>query len=369
MARESWRIDEDKLTLHEKLGKGGYGEVYRAELETPEGVQIVAAKKLLVGEIDATQNKELSILQRMNHPNVVKFIGATITQDNHLVLITDFAVKGSLRDYLENLVKGTPNESVQNTSPPDFLITQSEYLPNSLFFKWAIQASLAVRYIQQEDVIHRDIKSPNFVITKEDDLQLCDFGIAKEAIETKSTTNLKGTARWMAPENYTYDNPFRVSPRSDIFSLALVIWEMIKGEKPFAGYEDHWIIFKVGNEGRRPDIPGRVSPAIRNLLKQCWEADNKKRPKIDMVIDVFVEEWLRSEGNNSFNETYINNNILLQSVLTNVPKCEIVINSGKKAQPSVACNYLPHCTKTHNLSPYPWYDSKHTTFKRTTELQ
>ncbi|XP_072046540.1 uncharacterized protein [Amphiura filiformis] len=222
----SWDLQESDLTLYEndRLGEGGFGTVYRANIKSID--QAVAAKKLKAVDVDIAKNVEVSLLQQMAHPNILRYFGAIVTKDKHIILVTELAEKGSLRGYLAK---------------------QKERLPDGLFFRWSLHGSLAVQYLQEMKVVHRDIKSPNFLIDKKDVLKLCDFGLARTLLIVMEL------------------------PYSDLKIEERVMWA-------------------VGNENRRPAIPADVSPGLRSLLERCWDEDRNKRPHIDEVVHVIETE-------------------------------------------------------------------------------
>ena len=185
------------LTYKGKLGGGANGIVHLASLRNLDGSTTeVAVKKIpkLSGDKDdkdrIEQEKEILFLRRLNHPNVIEFIG-TVLDCNELVLVTEYASKGSLYDYLKN-------ERENNRK-----------LPQDQVYDWAIQAARAIRYLQEMNVTHRDIKSPNFVITAKDVLKLCDFGLAKDLSVSVSIQSIKGMFRYITLVDVALD--FRVN--------------------------------------------------------------------------------------------------------------------------------------------------------------
>ena len=290
MEMEPWRIAEHKLTLYEKIDDDSQDEVYRGELETPDGIKVVSAKKLLLGGIDKSSlNSDLDKLRRMNCPFITKFVGAVLIGEEQVILVSEWAEKGQLNKHLRRL-------SGKNVSKYDPLITQSAYLPDRLFFKWALQASLAVKYINQQQILNEDIiKSHNFLISDEDNLKLCANEIAEEILGENSAELQLETLQWIAPEN-SKEDVAQAFLESIIFSLGLVILELIIGKKPFDGAEDVTIGKVAGKETIRPKIPERVSSCIKNLVESCLDTDSKKRPDIQKVIDVIQDEWLQNPG-------------------------------------------------------------------------
>ena len=299
--KEKWRIDEHKLNLLEELEDDGSGIVYRAELQTPDGTRAVAAKKIPIGDVDReSRAKALSDLQRMNSPTVVKFLGAVVTSDKHLILLAELAKKGSLRKYLSKQKRRRSFSEEQIQRDPDlrFLRDQSEVLPNNLFFRWALQASLAIRYtcMQHQELPHKEITPHNFVITQEDHLKLRMFELPKQFSKTVSTGSPSESVQWRPSEQDT-GSETQVTHKSDIFFLGLIILELITGDKPdLQNYDGQRIMKPAVKYNIRPEIPNHLSPRIKTLLERCWEDDPVKRPTIHEVIVVLQTEWLRNGG-------------------------------------------------------------------------
>ncbi|XP_072021292.1 uncharacterized protein [Amphiura filiformis] len=252
-------IDHDKeITYHELLGRGGSGEVYRVTFRGNDA----AAKKILRVQESSTEEqleKQIHFLKALKHPNIIKYYGYVVTP-THDVIITEYAAKGSLYDYLK---------------------TQTQ-LPVELKKRWRIQSALGIRYLQEHGVLHRNIKSPNLLITAEDDLKITDFGIVKDPTSTKSGS---GSVRWTAPEMLTESklSP-KVPAKADIFALGIVIWELESCEVPYQDFQRREHIKRAIGKDVRPEIRITCPPALRDLIQRCWDKDGNKRPNIHIVI-------------------------------------------------------------------------------------
>ncbi|XP_071948762.1 mitogen-activated protein kinase kinase kinase dlk-1-like [Antedon mediterranea] len=148
---------------------------------------------------------------------IIEILG--VSKKDHMdCIVMEYVANGSLYDYL-----GQKRE-------------QQQPLGNDQFFNWTQQGALAIQYLHELDIIHRDIKSPNFLITDKHNFKLCDFGISCISDKTVTTT-YTGSLPWMAPESFEaffkYDgSKIKVSKRSDIYSYSVVIWEMWTCQKP-----------------------------------------------------------------------------------------------------------------------------------------
>ena len=254
-------INEADIVLYERVGFGATAEVYRAGWLSRHGEREVAAKKIPIrGDADLAEQLQLEvdILKQVNHKNVIKYYGHVVTS-THVIIVTEFAAKGSLKDYLRNQ-NGLPLKQLQ---------------------KWAIQAARGIQYLKNLRIVHRDIKSPNFLITADGTLKVCDFGIAKHLDVTQSTETDRGTLYWMAPEVYVEG---KLSPKADVYSLGIVLWELCTCQVPFKGMIQQHVMFKVSNDEYRPEIPPDCPTKLSQLIQECWQQDRRKRPGIDEVV-------------------------------------------------------------------------------------
>ncbi len=265
-------LNKEDLNFIKKIGSGSFSSVWKVEWKRKERsdssedglVQctrhpIIAAAKVL-NKIDTS---ELQFLSKLSHPHIVKLHGV-VDKIPDFLLILEYCEHGSLDLYLENHV--------------------DEELHSCLLYSWCEQGARAIEYLHSIKVIHRDIKSGNFLITSTMNMKLCDFGISKNAGCTV-TTKIKGTWGWTAPEIFQESH---LSPYSDIFAFATVIWEMLTRKLPFAGLRFRDVKQRICG-GERLPIPPGCPREIHDLISQCWEEDRKKRPNISSIIQVICK--------------------------------------------------------------------------------
>ena len=168
--------------------------------------------------------------------NIIEYYGHVVTP-NHLIVVTEYASKGSLFDYLK----------------------ENKVIPKYLKEQWAIEAAESIKYLKDNSILHRDIKSPNILITAGNRLKICDFGIAKELTRTRTATSEKGSIRWQAPEVF---KEYKLSPKADVFALGIVLWELETCQEPYEGKTAENVMWKVGHEDERPEIPDSCSSTI-----------------------------------------------------------------------------------------------------------
>ena len=253
------QIPTSSLHLKEakEIGRGSYATVYQMTWNRQLGPIQVAAKRLNKPEDDT----ELKILSKLDHPNIVKLLGV-VDEGINFLLILELCEGGSLRKYLDG--------------------HQDNHLPTDQFFDWAKQAALPVQYLQENNIVHKDIKSPNILISKENILKLADFGLAKNIAESISNATQTASYPWMAPE-LLYKAI--LSPTFDIFTLGVVFWELWTRQFPFKGVEWEQIVWKVCEKDERLPIPPDMPKSLADLIRQCWATDCKQRPGIQHILD------------------------------------------------------------------------------------
>jgi serine/threonine protein kinase len=206
-----------EYTLEKEIGKGGMATVY---LAMDKKFQTKVAVKVLNKEFIHNENirhrflAEARNMYRMSHPNVIKV--TDLIDDGDLVAFVMEYVEGqTLKDYLENKSR----------------------LSDQDIKRLFTQMLAAVGYVHEQGMVHRDIKPSNFMINKKGDIRLLDFGIAKNTDITSAeytmtgTTQNMGTPIYMSPEQIKSSKD--VQAPSDIYSMGVVLWQMVTGKKPY----------------------------------------------------------------------------------------------------------------------------------------
>jgi eukaryotic-like serine/threonine-protein kinase len=245
--------------LLEKIGEGGMGVVYRARYVNNDkevALKLLAdtvTDPIILGRFD----RELEILRKLRHPNIVYCFGG--------------ATEGKYRYYAMEIVDG---------GSLDGLISRRGSLPWELVVKYARQMCSALDCAHSHGVTHRDVKPGNFLIASNGQLKLSDFGLATFVSAQNLTASGKtmGTFRYMSPEQIRGKD---VGPQSDLYSLGCVMFEMLTGQPVFDGKSPAEILdLHLNHPPARASSIALDCPALLDkLISRLLEKDPAKRPE------------------------------------------------------------------------------------------
>ena len=243
-----------------ELGRGAMGVVYRAT--DPVIGRTVAVKTIRLSE-EGTGLSRPELLSRfqtearaaglLTHPNIVVVYDAG--EENGLYYITMELIEG---------------KSLQA------LLDSGHSFPVPRVFRIMEQTCSALQFAHERSIIHRDIKPANLMLTADDTVKVTDFGTAKilQFGTVQQTTHVMGTPSYMSPEQVK-GRP--VDGRSDIFSLGVLLYEILTGEKPFPGQSITTVIYKIVNE--EPIPPRTLNPSIHQGLSDIVMRALAKEPE------------------------------------------------------------------------------------------
>ncbi|KAI0957880.1 hypothetical protein AcW1_006129 [Taiwanofungus camphoratus] len=263
-------IPPDKLTKLEKIGSGGFKDVFIGRFR---GRRVAIAE--FRGQLSAMDIKELKLLGDFDHPNIVRFLGVSIPEnarETPVMIISELCSNGDLFDY------------VRNVNPPSLYRVLSIMLD--------IARGLEYLHTRKPSIIHRDCKSSNILITSKGVAKITDFGLAKVKQSTRSMVrSLVGTVNWQAPELW-HAHP-KYNHKVDVFSCAMVYWEILQWHLPnkkfpWEGMNEHAIYDLVGNKRQRPSISGlrkHWCPEIVDLVERMWAQEHQDRPPMTEVVE------------------------------------------------------------------------------------
>lgn len=270
-AADEFSVDLSKLFLGLKFAHGAHSRLYHGIYnDEAVAVKIIRAPDddesgVLAARLEKQFSREVTLLSRLHHSNVIKFVAACRKPPVYCV-VTEYLSEGSLRAYLHKL--------------------EDKSLPLEKLIAIALDIARGMEYIHSQGVIHRDLKPENVLIDQEFHLKIADFGIACEEAYCDSLADDPGTYRWMAPEMIKRKSYGR---KVDVYSFGLVLWEMVAGAIPYEDMNPIQAAFAVVNKNLRPVIPKDCPSAMRVLIEQCWSLQPDKRPEFCQVVKILEQ--------------------------------------------------------------------------------
>ena len=266
------------------IGQGMSGKVYKARHKKEN--RFYAIKKLNFNEINEKERiaiqDEVNLLKQLKHPNIVTYKDSFFDTENCLNIVTVFCEMGDMYTKIHK--------------------QKGEYFPEEQILLWIAQLCLALSYVHDKQILHRDIKTQNIFIQNEHTIRIGDFGIAKGYNQNQDLGgNLIGTPLYMAPE--VYNSSKKYSFRSDIWSLGCCIFEMCNLKNAFEAKSWNAVFVKV-NKGQRAPLNNKYSMDMKNLVDSMLSVNGKNRPTIASILEKnfmkpivgnyisdFVEHW------------------------------------------------------------------------------
>src|SRR5215468_3809317 len=241
------------------LGRGAMGIVYHA-------IDPSIGRPVAIKTIQLSQGRKPEEMERMRERLFREARSAGMLSHPGIVTIYDVEQQGDLAYIAMEYVDGPTLDQVMNepaTMPPDKM------------FGILGQAAVALDYAHSKGIVHRDIKPANIMITKDGTTKITDFGIAKiTAAESLTMTNaIVGTPHYMSPEQ-VQGQP--VDGRSDQFSLAVIAYEMLTGEKPYTGEHLTTVVYKIVAE--EPPPAHRLNPSLNSGIESTLRKSLAKKP-------------------------------------------------------------------------------------------
>lgn len=263
---------DEKYRIERRLGEGGMGAVYRArhlQMDRPVAIKVLHENLVEDEAARIRFQREARAAVRLKHQNAIAVSDFGETSDGYVYIVMELLEGPTLREIL---AKEAPIETARAISI-------------------MLQASAAVAVAHEAGIIHRDLKPANIIVTQRPEVpavvKVLDFGVAKLAAGTldddEGTITLRqagsfiGTPRYMAPEQY---NGHELTPAADVYSLGVILYEMLTGMAPFTGSSPVEIAAKhVNNPPHSPrKIVAAIPEDIERVVLHALEKQPEDRP-------------------------------------------------------------------------------------------
>ncbi|KAK4435278.1 Serine/threonine-protein kinase CTR1 [Sesamum alatum] len=252
----------EDLQLREEVGQGSFAVVYRGVWNGSDVAVKVYSGSQYSEQTLLDYRKEINIMRRLRHPNVLLFMGAVCTEEK-LAMVTEYLTRGSL---FKTLHRNNQSLDVRRR------------------LKMAIDVARGMNYLHHRNppIVHRDLKSSNLLVDKSWTVKVGDFGLSKLKDSTFLTAKSgRGTPQWMAPEVLRNEPS---TEKSDVFSFGVILWELMTESIPWSNLNSLQVVGVVGFMDRRLDIPDNMDPQISSIISDCWQSNPEDRPSFEDII-------------------------------------------------------------------------------------
>jgi serine/threonine protein kinase len=261
-----------------KIGAGGMGEIYEVSHSRLSGryaMKVLRAEAAAASEALMRFQREAKVTSALRHPNIVQVIDFSTTEGGQPYLVMEF-------------LDGPELAQVMKSSSP---------LPLPRIVSYVKQIASGLIAAHEHDVVHRDLKPQNIFVLRvagidQELVKIVDFGISKISAVTATITSAStviGTAQYMSPEQ-ALGRIEQIDARTDQFSLALIVYEMLTGETAFRGESVSSLVYQIVHEEPRHLVApnGSIPPAVAAVLKRALAKDKERRfPTVKAFAEAF----------------------------------------------------------------------------------
>ncbi|XP_042264389.1 ribosomal protein S6 kinase alpha-6-like [Thunnus maccoyii] len=254
----------DKYKLVERIGKGAFGTANLVKSKD-DGHQYVIKEIYGISRMSSKERqkaqKEVEVLANMSHPNIVQY-KESFEEEGCLYIVMDYCEGGDLLKKIKS--------------------QKGELFSEEQILDWFVQICLALKHIHDKKIIHRDIKPKNIFLTKDETVQLGDFGVSRVLNSTEElATTFAGTRLYLSPEIYE-NKPY--NNKSDIWALGCVLYEICTLKRAFKASDKKDLKLKIIN-GPYPRMSDPYSQELCFLSAWLLKPNPTERPSVSSILE------------------------------------------------------------------------------------
>nr|CAB3264289.1 serine/threonine-protein kinase Nek4 [Phallusia mammillata] len=265
----------DDYSILRSIGKGSYGEVHLIQHKREKKQYVI--KKLVLQKASKRERKaaqqEAKLLSNLKHPNIISYKDSFESDDGFLYIVMGFAEGGDLYTKLRE------HRDI------------NEFLTEVQIVRWFIQICMALQYLHQKHILHRDLKTQNIFLTKTKMIKVGDLGIARvlEGASDMATT-LIGTPYYMSPELFS-NKPYNY--KSDVWALGCCVYEMTTLKHAFNAKDMNSLVYKILKK-KMPKMPEMYSDELCDLIRSMLHQSAEKRPSVNKILrNAFIKQHIQ----------------------------------------------------------------------------
>ncbi|XP_048874277.1 serine/threonine-protein kinase Nek4 isoform X2 [Brienomyrus brachyistius] len=253
----------ESYTFVRVVGKGSYGEVNLVRHRT-EGKQYVIKKlnlRMSSKRERRSAEQEAQLLSQLRHPNIVTYRESWEGEDCHLYIVMGYCEGGDLYHRLKQ--------------------QKGELLLERQVVEWFVQIAMALQYLHEKHILHRDLKTQNIFLTKTNIIKVGDLGIAR-VLENQNdmASTLIGTPYYMSPELFS-NKPYNY--KSDIWALGCCVYEMATLKHAFNAKDMNSLVYRIV-EGKLPQMPSKYDLQLGELIRSMLSKKPEERPDVKHIL-------------------------------------------------------------------------------------